>query len=81
MHESSQEHEPDESAYQYTTHNVTPLFGRIAPIRDLARVPPLTGDEIAEYRRLRPRLLAMLDGWDKVARGCPVARLTLGIDD
>ena len=41
------------------------------------REPPPTAAEIAEYRRLRPALLQMLEEWQKVRIGCPIARRTI----
>lgn len=63
---------------QSLASNVTPLAGRIAA----AREAPVTGQELAEYRRLRPRLLAMLDGWERLVspKGCPAARSVLNLD-
>jgi hypothetical protein len=58
--------------------NVTPLAGRIATPREA----PVTGQELAEYRKLRPRLLAMLEGWERLVSpgGCPAARSVLNLD-
>ena len=41
-----------------------------APRRD----PPLTPAELAEYRRLRPLLLQMLEEWHRVRMACPIAQ-------
>lgn len=40
------------------------------------REPPITAEEIAEYRQMRPLLMKMLEEWQQVATtgGCPVAR-------
>lgn len=43
----------------------------------LAGEPPITEDEVAEYRRLRPELLKMMAEWRLVRSakgGCPVFR-------
>jgi hypothetical protein len=52
--------------------NVVRFLARSKPRRE----PPMTDEEIAEYRRIRPRLLRMLDEWDRLKGplGCPVAR-------
>jgi hypothetical protein len=42
------------------------------------REPPLTAAELAEYRRIRPALLQLLEEWQKIRVSCPVARRTLG---
>lgn len=39
--------------------------------------PPLTAVELAEYRRLRPALLQVLEEWQKIRTGCPIARQTI----
>lgn len=43
------------------------------------REPMPTAAEIAEYRAIRPRLLAMLNDWERIKsqHGCPVARQIL----
>jgi len=43
------------------------------------REPPPTDAEMEEYRRIRPRLLKMLDEWDRMTGplGCPVANVIL----
>lgn len=62
-----------EEAVAPEADNVIPLF--IArPRRE--REAPVTAEEIAEYRRMRPLLLKMLREWEAIkgAGGCPVAR-------
>jgi len=54
--------------------NVVPLFlATIAPRRKEA---PVSDEELAEYRRLKPLLLQMLAEWEQIkgSGGCPVAR-------
>jgi hypothetical protein len=41
------------------------------------REAPPTNAEILEYRRIRPRLLKMLDEWEVVRDECPLARKIL----
>lgn len=67
--------EPQEA----TEGNVVALFGR-QPARRAEPMP--TNEELAEYRRIRPRLLQMLREWEmlKGPRGCPVARSILDAD-
>lgn len=53
---------------------------KLEPIaRKAPREQPVTDAEIAEYRKLRPKLLQMLAEWEqlKSAEGCPVARHVL----
>lgn len=45
-----------------------------AEVRRRTREPNLTDAELIEYRRLRPALLQMLEEWQKIRTGCPVAR-------
>lgn len=52
-------------------NNIVPFA---APLR---REPPLTAAELAEYRRLRPALIQMLEEWAKLRIGCPIARRTI----
>lgn len=60
------------------TADVIPLFG---PLRKPAQPsqPPVTPEEIAEYRQMRPILLRMIADWDKLtaSTGCPVAHQIL----
>lgn len=44
--------------------------------RPILREPPITAAELAEYRRIRPQLLAMLAEWKALTapEGCPIAR-------
>lgn len=72
--------EADEAKVAETT-NVTPLFGRQP--RPASREPAPTDEEIAEYRRIRPKLLQMLDEWDRIRgyKGCPAARAVLGLTE
>lgn len=60
------------------TAEIVPLFGAQAP-RAAERQPPITSEELAEYRRMRPLLLKMLKEWDAITAsgGCPVARHVL----
>lgn len=50
--------------------NVVP-FTAPTPSR---REPQPTAAEIAEYRQLRPLLIQMLDEWQKIRVGCPIAQ-------
>jgi hypothetical protein len=70
-----------EEAKQADTTNVTPLFGRQP--RPASREPAPTDEEIAEYRRIRPQLLQMLDEWNRIKgyKGCPAARAVLGLNE
>ena len=34
----------------------------------------LSDAELVEYRRLRPLLMQLLDEWQKVRTGCPIAK-------
>lgn len=53
--------------------NVVALFPNVIPGQIEA---PVTDEEVAEYRRIKPLLLKMLREWDLVkgSGGCPVAR-------
>lgn len=57
------------------TAEVVPMFGRPSQ-RPAHREPPPTDAELAEYRRLKPLLVKMLDEWNAITAsgGCPVAR-------
>lgn len=59
--------------------NVTHLFARNPAKR---REPPLTDEEVAEFRRLRPLLAKMMADWEvlKSPSGCPVMHHVLGLD-
>lgn len=49
---------------------------KLEPVRrSTIREPQVTDAEIAEYRKLRPKLLRMLAEWEeiKASNGCPVA--------
>lgn len=50
---------------------------RIFPIKgndaSAPREEPVTEAEVAEYRRIRPRLLRMLAEWELVSANCPMA--------
>jgi hypothetical protein len=63
------------------TTNVTPLFGRQP--RPTSREPGPTDEEIAEYRRIRPQILQMLEEWNRIKgyKGCPAARAVLGLNE
>jgi len=68
---------PQEASEPFIVANVVPIFGRLPrPYREA----PATDDELAEYRRIRPRLLKMLEEWDALTGegGCPIARSRLG---
>lgn len=68
---------PQEASEPFDAENVVSLFGRIPrPHREA----PASDDELAEYRRIRPRLLKMLEEWDALTGegGCPIARSRLG---
>lgn len=57
-----------------------PNVFKLEPIRRTAiREQPVTDAEIAEYRRLKPKLLQMLADWEaiKSSDGCPVAHHVL----
>jgi hypothetical protein len=58
--------------------NVTQMFGR-QPCRKVPIVDPPTSEEIAEYRRIKPLLLQIIQEWKilKGPDGCPVARQIL----
>jgi hypothetical protein len=48
---------------------------RYAPLK--RGQPPPTDDELAEYRRVWPQVLRMLNEWGDIKCGCPIAgRLT-----
>lgn len=65
----------DESQPPPQLADVVPLFGaqrKPAPPREA----PVTPEEIAEYRQIRPALLRMLAEWEQLTAahsGCPVA--------
>lgn len=49
---------------------------KLEPVRrSTIREPQVTDAEIAEYRKLRPKLLRMLAEWEEIkgSNGCPVA--------
>lgn len=49
---------------------------KLEPVRRTAiREQPVTDAEIAEYRKLKPKLLQMLAEWEEIksSHGCPVA--------
>lgn len=53
---------------------------KLEPVkRSATREQPVTDAEIAEYRKLKPKLLQMLAEWDaiKASDGCPVAHHVL----
>lgn len=57
--------------------NVVPIFARRPLVN---REPPPSAEELAEYRRMKPLLLKMLEEWEQVTAakdGCPVARQIL----
>jgi hypothetical protein len=77
----TQAHKPPEAATNAppieAEGNVTQLFARNPAKR---REPPLTDEEIAEFRRLRPLLIKMLADWGTLSgpTGCPVVHHILG---
>lgn len=66
-----------QSVAQEAAANVVSIFDR-RPAAN--RAPPVTAEEIAEFRRVWPDVLKMLDEWKEVTAakdGCPVARQIL----
>jgi hypothetical protein len=59
--------------------NVRSILGR-KPVNKTVFEAPVTAEEVAEYRRLRPLLLQMLEEWQMIrsSQGCPVFRQIVG---